>query len=1026
MEYTIGAKVFRDWEIIAEIGEGSYGKVYQLRKESFGIVANGALKVIRIPRSASDVKDALSQGMDEQSVTSYFKGVVDEFMREVAVMSDMKSHPNVVGCQDYDIISHAGGMGWDILIRMDLLTPLQEYQTKHTMDETQVRRLGVDLCVALVYCQKRGLIHRDIKPGNIFVDELGRFRLGDFGVARTADRTMGGMSKQGTENYMAPEVYLGKEYGPTVDIYSLGMVLYQLMNANRLPFYPLPPAPIEFSHRFEVLKKRMGGVQMPPPCSASEDFAAIILKACSFESKDRYRTASDLLDALKGSAAAQNAGYSAPFAPEQMTDTIPASAPVFPSGDPVPPPMDAFPLNTPTGDETIGPAFATRAPQAEPQPAAAPLSAFSAPPKAPQEPVQQNDAPFQMILEDAFNIPGRGVVVTGYVCFAAIHTGDPITILRKNGTQRAVTVAGIEHNQQIIPSAQPGTAVGILLSGLSVQDVSAGDKLVGKASAAAFGTPSAPTAGTSGVLGMAIDNNEITRISCMDANGSIRTMEIPALLGKTNGRWCVGEEARRCANAIQVFCEPDDKQVKALDPSFIDDYTNCISVYLKQAVALARRNGMEGALRIIADSAFSGQERRKTLTDACNKAGLGTVRIYTNGEMSAVRFCTSVHPEEGAILVCHADVEYFTMSLLQYGDDVLEAVAFRVHGAFSKSKLDNLQASSGCSRDQAANQLFDRLTEGIQEILTNTSPDMPLRNVVLCGDLADIPALRWRLAALLGMEPVVMEHPAFTSAEGAAVMTNSILPHSGGSQIMLLSMTEYHYGIVDQEGDTLLLLERCTTIPVRKSCQRNVTKGEVFFLFEADSNPDPDDPPIEQYTAAFTGKAKLTLWVETDGVVRFSIEPTQGTPPRKSAQPKSNQAPPKSAPKVKADTDGYQQPAPSANTDYYNHHLEKFGVNIVYPGGRLNEIGDLYLTATEMIFVKKSKGARLVFGFVGTALEKGEEKLRFNLADIISGGRTKIGLNSNVYQITLRNGEVYKICVNNPAKIACLEQRFGR
>ena len=57
MEYTVGIKVFRDWEIVAEIGEGSYGKVYQLRKDNFGIVANGALKVIQIPRSPSDVKD---------------------------------------------------------------------------------------------------------------------------------------------------------------------------------------------------------------------------------------------------------------------------------------------------------------------------------------------------------------------------------------------------------------------------------------------------------------------------------------------------------------------------------------------------------------------------------------------------------------------------------------------------------------------------------------------------------------------------------------------------------------------------------------------------------------------------------------------------------------------------------------------------------------------------------------------------------------------------------------------------------
>lgn len=451
-----------------------------------------------------------------------------------------------------------------------------------------------------------------------------------------------------------------------------------------------------------------------------------------------------------------------------------------------------------------------------------------------------------------------------------------------------------------------------------------------------------------------------------------------------------------------------------------------ISVYLAQVVALVRRSGMDGPLRAIADSAFSGQERRKLVTNACEKAGLGSVRIYSNSEMSAVRFCTGAHPEEGAILVCQADEEYFTIALLQYGDDILESVAVQIHGSFSKSKLDDLQTSNGCNRDQAATQLFDHLIGGIQEILSNTSHDMPLRNVVLCGDLADIPALRWRLAALLGMEPVVMEHPTFASAEGAAVMTNNLLPSSAGHQISLLSMTEFHYGIASQNGDVVLVLARSTTIPVKKTCQWNVTKGEKFYLIEAGSNPDPDDPPIERFTAPFTGKAKFTLWAAADGIVRFSIEPVEGTAPKKPAQPRSNQVIPKSAPKVKADTDAYQQPAPSDNTDYYNHHLEKFGVNIVYPDGRHNEIGDLYITATEMIFVKKSKAVRLAFGFIGTALQKGEEKLRFNLADIISGGRTKIGLNSSVYQITLRNGEVYKICVNNPLKIACLEQRFGR
>lgn len=173
------------------------------------------------------------------------------------------------------------------------------YQLKNPMNEETVKRLAIDMCEALVFCQKKGLIHRDIKPANIFVDENGTFKLGDFGVARSAEATMGGYSRQGTENYMAPEVYLGNPYGATVDIYSLGLVLYRMMNGNRLPFYPPAPAPIDVSHRENAVAARLRGDVMAPPCNASEGFAAVILKACAHDSEDRYRTAAEMLEALK-------------------------------------------------------------------------------------------------------------------------------------------------------------------------------------------------------------------------------------------------------------------------------------------------------------------------------------------------------------------------------------------------------------------------------------------------------------------------------------------------------------------------------------------------------------------------------------------------------------------------------------------------------------------------------------------------------------------------------------------------------
>lgn len=299
MEYGIGVKVFGDWEIVRELGEGSYGKVYELKKDNFGVTASSALKVLRIPKSQAEIREAISEGMDEKTVTAYFSDIVQHFVREIAVMAELKSHPNIVSCEDYQVISHPGTLGWDILIRMELLTSLQDYQYHHPMTEQDTQKMARDLCAALEYIQKKGLIHRDIKPGNVFVDPLGSFKLGDFGVARTAEKTMGGYSKQGTENYMAPEVYLGKPYGPRVDIYSLGMMLYRIMNGNRLPFYPPAPQPIGLSDRENALKKRMAGETLPPPRDSGPEFTRIILKACAHDPEDRYRTAAEMLEALR-------------------------------------------------------------------------------------------------------------------------------------------------------------------------------------------------------------------------------------------------------------------------------------------------------------------------------------------------------------------------------------------------------------------------------------------------------------------------------------------------------------------------------------------------------------------------------------------------------------------------------------------------------------------------------------------------------------------------------------------------------
>ena len=286
--------IFGKWHIVRELGEGGFGKVFEIERRDFGGTYKAALKAIPIPQSQSEVKDILASGMDEQSVTSYFRGFVEEMIAEFVLMSKLKGHSNIVSYEDHDVIQHAEGIDWDIFIRMELLTPLLDYTRKSDLSRSDVIKLGIDICKALEVCRKNNIIHRDIKPQNIFISDLGDFKLGDFGIARTVEKTMGGLSKKGTYHYMAPEVFKSEPYGASVDIYSLGIVLYRFMNNNRLPFFPPFPSPIKFSDSDAALACRMKGETIPAPASADEALSRVILKACAYSPKDRYLSPSDM------------------------------------------------------------------------------------------------------------------------------------------------------------------------------------------------------------------------------------------------------------------------------------------------------------------------------------------------------------------------------------------------------------------------------------------------------------------------------------------------------------------------------------------------------------------------------------------------------------------------------------------------------------------------------------------------------------------------------------------------------------
>jgi serine/threonine protein kinase len=297
--YRPGAQVLGDWNIVSCLGEGSYGKVFEIERSEFGQTYRAALKVITVPQSSAEVRSVISEGMSVSQAEAYFHGIVEELMHEFSIMFKLKGTANVVSCEDLRVLEHPDGIGWDILIRMELLHPLLPYVYQHPMARRDIIRLGIDICKALELCQRYNIIHRDIKPENIFISDNGDYKLGDFGIARTIERTTSGLSKKGTYSYMAPEVYIGKKYGFSVDTYSLGLVLYRMLNKNRGPFLPQPPEAITYDNREQALARRVSGEPLPRPFYGEGRLGEIVLKACAFDPKDRYSSPQQLRQELE-------------------------------------------------------------------------------------------------------------------------------------------------------------------------------------------------------------------------------------------------------------------------------------------------------------------------------------------------------------------------------------------------------------------------------------------------------------------------------------------------------------------------------------------------------------------------------------------------------------------------------------------------------------------------------------------------------------------------------------------------------
>ncbi len=286
-----------DWKVLEEIGSGSYGSVYLIERKVGDEIIQSAMKIIRLPTSESEAAQ-----MEPAQAAEYYNALGESMLTEIQLMSRLRGDSHIVSYEDHYVVNHDSGIGMDIYIRMEYLTPLTRWMKSKSLSVRDVVRLGTELCGALETCALKQIVHRDIKPDNIFVAANDAFKLGDFGIAHRQDHLiLAEDRKLGSLNYIAPEVHRGEGFDSRADIYGLGMVLYRLLNGGRIPFLPATGSYTE-EQETEARNRRLNGEKLPKPANCGDVLWAIIEKACAFHPSGRYNSAIEMRKALEAVA----------------------------------------------------------------------------------------------------------------------------------------------------------------------------------------------------------------------------------------------------------------------------------------------------------------------------------------------------------------------------------------------------------------------------------------------------------------------------------------------------------------------------------------------------------------------------------------------------------------------------------------------------------------------------------------------------------------------------------------------------
>jgi serine/threonine protein kinase len=345
--YRPGAVLAQRYRLDEKVGGGGMGEVW--RGTDIELERTVAIKTVR------------SELLDEP-------GFRERFRAEARTMARIR-HPGVVGVHDY--FSDAGGAFLVMeFIEGEALSGTLRRVGRLTA--TRTMKLVAEAAEALQAAHDRGVVHRDIKPGNLMVTPQGRLVLTDFGIARSASSTSltatGALI--GTVSYLAPEQVLGKPAGPQSDVYALGVVAYETL-AGRRPFDGESP--------FDVAMQRLRQAPPPLPGDVPPAVVQVVERALAAEPEQRYKTAAEVAVAARQAAGGALDAPSAMAGPPpgvHTTPTTPSTPPPHARGTPPRTPVPGPPVSPGTAGPLPPPPYAP-SPRSPATPY--PLSGYQAP-----------------------------------------------------------------------------------------------------------------------------------------------------------------------------------------------------------------------------------------------------------------------------------------------------------------------------------------------------------------------------------------------------------------------------------------------------------------------------------------------------------------------------------------------------------------------------------------------------------------------------------------------------------------------